>query len=99
MYFQASNYKDKHFLDLDNHDQTIAPTYSNRGVWLKHTGQSNLLMVRITYLITNHAPIDKYRQWFFPSELCICSCNKAPVEIRHYILYECKRHKQSWNPL
>ena len=38
MYFQAFDYKDKHFLDLNNYNQTIAPTYSNRGAQLKHTG-------------------------------------------------------------
>ena len=37
MYFQASDYKGKHFLDLDNYNQTIASTYSNRGAQLKYT--------------------------------------------------------------
>jgi len=48
MYFQAFDYK---FLDLDNNDQTIAPTYTKGRVWLKHIGQSNTLTARITQLM------------------------------------------------
>ena len=99
MYFQASDYKGKQFLDLDNDDETIAPTYIKGGAWLKHVGHSNTLTVRITCLITNHAPTGEYRKRFFLNKLRACPCQKALVETRHHILYKCERHKQSWNPL
>ena len=42
MYFQASNYKKRHFLDLNNdNDKPICPTYSKGGAWLKHFSLSN----------------------------------------------------------
>ena len=99
MYFQASDYKGKQFLDLDNDDETIAPTYIKGGAWLKHVGHSNTLTVRITCLITNHAPTGEYRKRFFLNKPRACPCQKALVETRHHILYKCERHKQSWNPL
>jgi len=99
MYFQASDYKGKQFLDLEDNDKTIASTYTKGRAWLKHVGRSNSLTMRITRLITNHAPISEYRQQFFPNEPHACPCKKAPVETRHHILYECEQHKQSWNPL
>ena len=39
MYFQASEYKGRNFLELnDNDHQPICPTYSKGGAWLKHFG-------------------------------------------------------------
>ena len=73
MYFQASNYKRKHFLDLNNdNNHSIQPIYSKGSAWLKHFGLSNLLYVCITRLITNHTPISKYRLRFFSNKPFKC---------------------------
>ena len=62
MYFQAFKYKRNHFLDLNNdNNQSIHPTYSKGGAWLKYFSLCNSLCVCITRLITNHASIDKYK--------------------------------------
>ena len=56
MYFQVSDLKGKHFLDLNNNDnKPIHPTYSEDSAWLKHFSLSNLLCAHITRLITSHA--------------------------------------------
>ena len=74
MYFQASEYKGRNFLDLNNDDnQPICPMYSKGGAWLKHFGLSNLMCVCITRLIMNHAPIGEYRLRFFPKEPFACT--------------------------
>jgi len=62
MYFQASNYKGRNFLNLNkNNNNSIYSTYSKDGVWLKNFSYSNLLYIHITRLITNHTPTGKYR--------------------------------------
>lgn len=67
MYFQASIYKRRNFLNLNNDDGSpICPTYLKGRAWLKYFSFSNLLCACITRLITNHTPISKYRQRFFP---------------------------------
>lgn len=44
MYFQASNFKGKHFLNSNNNDnQHIHFIYSKDSTWLKYFGLSNLL--------------------------------------------------------
>jgi len=69
MYFQASDFKKKHFLDLNNDDnKPIYPTYSKGKAWLKYFGLSNSLYVYITRLITNHASTGEYKPRFL-SEL------------------------------
>ena len=60
--FQASNYKGRQFLDLNDDDnQFIHLTYFKDRAWLKYLVLSNLLCAYITRLITNHALIGKYR--------------------------------------
>jgi len=89
MYFQVLDYKENHFLSLNDDDnQPICPTYSKGSAWLKHFGISNLLCTCITRLITNHAPIGKYRQRFFPNESITCLCGNFSIETRAYILSE-----------
>ena len=65
MYFQASDYKKRIFLNLNNdNNQSIHPIYSKGSTWLKHFGLSNSLCAHITRLITKHAPIGEYRLRF-----------------------------------
>jgi len=99
MYFQASDYRGKNFLDLnDDDDKPIQPSYSKGGAWLKHFSLSNSLCARVTRLITNHAPIGEYRIGFFPNEPSSCPCGQVSLETRDHILHNCERYQQSWNP-
>ena len=53
--FQASDSKEKHFLDLvDSNDNLIKPSYIRRGSWLKFFTYSNSLCTRASRAITNH---------------------------------------------
>ena len=89
MYFQASDLRGRNFLDLnDDNDEPIQPSYSKGGSWLKHFSVSNSLCAQVTRLITNHAPIGKYRKRFFPNEPTSCPCGQAPLETRDHILYD-----------
>jgi len=75
MTFQASDLKDQQFLELvDDGDNPIEPSYVNGGSWLKVIGYSNLLCVRATRAIMNHAPIGEYRLCFFLKEDFKCPC-------------------------
>ena len=68
MYFQASSSKGRNFLELNNDNRNpICPSYSKGGAWLKYFSLSDSLHVYIIRLITNHTPIGKYRQRFFPT--------------------------------
>ena len=88
--FQASDQKGQQFLELVNDDNnSIEFFYSNRGSWLKFIGYSNLLCTRATRAIVNHAPIDKYRLYFFPKKKFKCPCRSYSIELRHHILHEC----------
>jgi len=61
MTFQASDLKDRHFLELVNSDNNILePSYSKGGTWLKYFGHSNTLCARASRAITNHALIGEY---------------------------------------
>ena len=61
MMFQASDDKERHFLDLFDDDLSIIkPTYSKEGLWLKYFGHSNSLYARTTRAIVNHSPIGEY---------------------------------------
>jgi len=52
MYFQASEYKRRNFLNLNNdNNQPICSTYSKDGTWLKHIGLSNLLCAHVSRII------------------------------------------------
>lgn len=87
MIFQALDLKEWQFLKL----------YAKEGSWLKYFSHLNLLYVRVTRMITNHASIGKYRLRFFPWENFSCLCGNYPIESRHYILYEYKRYNKYWN--
>jgi len=96
MYFQASDYKGKNFLDLNNDDGNhICPSYSKGEAWLKHFSLSNTLCACITRLITNHTPISEYRQRFFSNESTACPYSNSPLETRNHILYNCEHYQQS----
>ena len=61
MTFQASDGKERHFLDLVNDNfKNIKPSYTKEGPWLQTFGYSNLLYARATRAITNHALIGEY---------------------------------------
>jgi len=99
MTFQASDTKEKYFLDLvDGNDKPIKLLYIKGGLWLKFFGHSNSLYTRATRAITNHAPISEYRLRFFPREDFSCPCRLYPIESRHHILHKCKRFNNYWNP-
>ena len=99
MMFQASDGKDKNFLELLDDDlNVIEPSYTKGGPWLQLVGHSNSLCARATRAITNHAPIGEYRLRFFPKEDFSCLCNEYPIKSRRYILYDCKRFNGYWNP-
>ena len=61
MYFQASNYKGRNFLNLKKKNNSIHFTYLKDRVWLKNFSLFNLLCIHITRLITNHTPTSKSR--------------------------------------
>jgi len=97
MYFQASDLKRKHFLDLnDNDNEPIHPTYSKGSAWLKHL--SNSLCAHVTRLITNYAPIGEYQIRFFPNESFARLCSNSSIETRSHILNSCAQYIKSWNP-
>ena len=61
MTFQASDLKEKLFLDLlNNNNNIIEPSYTKRESWLKVFRHSNSLYVCALQVITNHAPIGEY---------------------------------------
>ena len=99
MMFQASEGKGKNFLELLDDDlNVVEPSYAKGGPWLQLVGHSNLLCARATRAITNHAPIGEYRLRFFPNMEFSCPCNEYSIELRRYILYDCKRFNGYWNP-
>jgi len=92
MTFQASDLKEKQFLDLLNENNNIIePFYTKGGSWLKIFGHSNSLCVCALRAITNHAPIGKYRLRFFLRKEFKCLCGSYPIETRCYILHKCNR--------
>ena len=99
MIFQASNLKGNQFLDLvDNDNNIIEPTYVKGGSWLKVFGHLNSLYAYATRAITNHAPISKFRLKFFPRKEFKCPYDQYPIKTRCYILHECGRFNEYWNP-
>lgn len=53
MYFQATDWKGRQFLDLtDNEGAVIAPFYAKGGAWLKYFGRSPSLSARATLMFT-----------------------------------------------
>ena len=97
MIFQASDLKEKQFLDLlNNNDNIIELSYVKRGSWLKVFGHSNSLCTHISRAITNYAPIGEYILRFFPREEFKYLCKLYPIESRYYILYKCSRFNRYW---
>jgi len=83
MTFQASDLKEKQFLDLlDGDDNIIEPSYIKGESWFKSFGHSNSLYVRATRALTNHGLISKYRLRFFPREEFKCLYGLYPIESR-----------------
>ena len=99
MTFQASDLKEKQFLNLlDNNNNIIEPSYAKGGSWLKVFDHLNSLCVCASWAITNHAPIGEYRLRFFPREEFKCLCRLYSIKSRHHILHECDRFNRYWNP-
>ena len=91
MNFQASDYKGRNFLNLNNNNgNPICPTYLKGKAQLKDFSFSNLLCTCITRLTTNHTPIGEYRQRYFPNISIVCLCGNSSIETRIHILYNCK---------
>jgi len=87
MYFQASEYKRRNFLNLkDDNNQPIHLTYSKDSALLKHFDLFNLICACITRLITNHVPISEYRLRFFSKKSSTYLYKGCPIKIRMYIL-------------
>ena len=92
MTFQASDLKEKQFLDLlNNNDNIIELSYIKGGSWLKIFSYSNSLCICATRAITNHTPIGKYKLRFFPREEFKYPCELYPIELRYHILHKCSR--------
>jgi len=99
MTFQASDLKEKQFLDLlDENIIIIELSYTKGESWLKIFSHSNSLYVHASQAITNHTPIGEYKLRFFFREEFECSCGSYSIETRHHILYECDRFNGYWNP-
>ena len=97
--FQALDGKGRQFLNLlDNNSNDIELSYIKGGPWLQVFGQLNLLYIRATRAITNHAPIGEYRLRFFPREEFKCPCSMYPIESRRHILHNCSKFNGYWNP-
>ena len=92
MSFQASDGKERHFLDLlDNNFNVTIPSYIKEGLWLQSFEHLNSLCACTTRAITNHALIGGYRLRFFLSEEFKCLCRTYPIESRRHILHDCMR--------
>lgn len=90
--FQASDTKERNFLELlDNNSNIIELMYSKGGSWLKYFGHSNLLCVRASRAIVNHTFTEEYHLRFFPQVEFTCPCGQYLIEIKCHILHECKR--------
>ena len=99
MTFQASDLKERQFLNLLDKDFNIIKLYyAKREPWLKLFRHLNSLCVCTIRAITNHAPIGKYRLRFFPREEFKCLYRLYPIESRQHILHKCRRFNEYWNP-
>ena len=98
MYFQASEYKGRNFLELNNNNNILIHlTYTKDRAWLKYFSSSNLLCACIARLVTNHAPISEYRLEFFRKEPIAYPYSNYPIKTRWHVLFECSQYKKSWN--
>ena len=81
MHFQASEYKRRNFLDLNNNDnQPIWPIYTKGSAWLKYFGSLNSIYACITRLVTNHAPISNIVLGSFPKNLLLVCVKNIPLK-------------------
>ena len=92
MTFQASDRKERQFLDLvDDNLNIIEPAYTKGGPWLQVFSHWNSLCACTTRAITNHAPIGEYYLRFIPNKDFKCPCGNYPIESRRHILHKCTR--------
>ena len=99
MHFQASDDKGWHFLELcDDNIQPIILSIAKDRLWLKYFGHSNLLCARASRAIVNHTLINEYHLRFFFKEKFECLYSLYPIESKQYILHECRRYNNYWNP-
>jgi len=88
--FQASDYKERNFLNLNNEkEEHIHSIYLKEGTWPKYYSLSNSLCICLTRVITNHSHIGEYRLKFFPKEFIACPYSNYPIETGRYILFNC----------
>ena len=87
MMFQASNTKERLFLELlDDNLQPIRLLYSKEELWLKYFGHSKLLYARALRAIVNHAPTGEYCLRLFLQEEFDCLCDQYSIKSQRYIL-------------
>jgi len=92
MFFQASDFKGKHFLELlDDELNTIELSYIQEDSWIKHFRHSNLLCTRAIRAINNYTPIGKYHLRFFFKKDFSCPCSLYPIETKCHILHNCRK--------
>ena len=92
---QALDNKSRHFLDLLNGDlYPIESLYAKGGSWIKYFEHSNSLCMRA---IINHISIREYHLCFFHNENFSYLCSNYLIELRHYILHNCRRFNNYWN--
>jgi len=78
--FFTSQKKGQLFLDFEDKKQiVIKPTYTKDSSWLLAISFTNALCIHFTHMTTDHAPIGKYRQRFFPNSPLSCLCGQAKL--------------------
>ena len=99
MTFQTLDKKGNHFLKLlDNENKLLELIYSKNRTWLKYFRHSNSLYTKATRSIVDHASISEYRLRFFLKKYFKYLYANYSIETRYYILYNCKRYNEYWNP-
>ena len=89
MTFQALDLRGRNFLKLlDDESNPFEPSVIKGSLWLQYFGHSNFLCTRAT---VNHASIGEYWLRFFPRREFACLYGLYSIELRQYILHECKR--------
>ena len=92
MTFQASDNKERHFLNLlDDEFNPIELSYSKRESWIKFFSYSNSLCIKAMRAITNHTPIEEYYLRFFLQEEFLCPCGQYSIKTRWYTFYDCRQ--------